>query len=83
MIYRKGLFSLTKLYSRVSKMREQRSGAHVFVKVDEYKEILDVLDMIKDKLKEIRTTLGNINALRNEEDAELAMWNSTTILRRK
>jgi len=58
-------------------MREQRSGAHVFVKVDEYKEILDVLDMIKDKLKEIRTTLGNINALRNEEDAELAMWNST------
>lgn len=58
-------------------MREQRTGAPVFVKVDEYKEILDVLDMIKDKLKEIRDTLGNINALRNEEDAELAMWNTT------
>lgn len=58
-------------------MREQRSGMPVFVKVDEYKEILDVLEMIKSKIKEIRATLGDINALRNEEDAELAMWNNT------
>ena len=58
-------------------MREQRTGAPVFIKVDEYKEILDVLDMIKGKIKEIRDTLGSINALRNEEDAELAMWNNT------
>ncbi|MBI2658089.1 hypothetical protein HYX08_05345 [Candidatus Woesearchaeota archaeon] len=58
-------------------MREQKTGAPVFVKVDEYKEILDVLDMIKDKIKEIRGTLGSINSLRNEEDAELAMWNNT------
>lgn len=58
-------------------MREERTGAPVFVKVDEYKEILDVLDMIKAKVKEIRDTLGGINALRNDEDAELAMWNNT------
>lgn len=58
-------------------MREQKSGAPVFVKVEEYREILDVLDMIKDKINEIRATLGNINSLRNEEDAELAMWNNT------
>ncbi|MBI2649780.1 hypothetical protein HYX04_00535 [Candidatus Woesearchaeota archaeon] len=58
-------------------MREQKSGMPVFVKVDEYKEILDVLEMIKGKIKEIRATLGDINALRNEEDAELAMWNNT------
>lgn len=58
-------------------MKEQRTGAPVFVKVDEYKEILDVLDMIKDKIKEIRDTLGSINSLRNEEDAELVMWNNT------
>lgn len=58
-------------------MKDQRTGAPLFVKVDEYKEILDVLDMIKGKIKEIRETLGSINALRNEEDAELAMWNNT------
>lgn len=49
----------------------------VFVKVDEYKEILDVLDMIKNKVGEIKDTLGSINAMRNEEDAEIAMWNNT------
>lgn len=49
----------------------------VFVKVDEYKEILDVLDMIKSKVGEIKETLGSINAMRNEEDGELAMWNNT------
>jgi len=58
-------------------MREQRSGMPVFVKVDEYKDILDVLDMIKAKIREIRGTLGDINSLRNEEDAEFAAWNST------
>lgn len=58
-------------------MKEQRSGMPVFVKVDEYKEILDVLDMIKGKIREIRGVLGSINTLRNEEDAELSMWNNT------
>ena len=57
-------------------MKEQK-GMPVFVKVDEYKEILDVLEMIKGKVNEIRNTLGSINSLRNEEDAELAMWNNT------
>ena len=58
-------------------MKEQRSGAPIFVKVDEYKEILDVMDMIKSKISEIRHTLASINELRNEEDAELSMWNNT------
>lgn len=57
-------------------MREQRTGAPVFVKVDEYREILDVLDMIKGRVKEIRGTLENIKTLRHEEDAELIMWNN-------
>ena len=57
-------------------MKDQKSGAPVFVKVEEYKEILDVLEMLKSKVREIRDTLGNINTLRNEEDAELAMWNN-------
>ena len=57
-------------------MIEQRTGAPVFVKVDEYKEILDVLDMIKGRVKEIRDILNDIKSLRNQEDAELAMWNN-------
>lgn len=56
---------------------QERAGAPVFVKIDEYKEILDVLEMIKSKVREVRETLGSINSLRNEEDAELSMWNNT------
>ena len=57
-------------------MREQKSGAPVFVKVDEYKEILDVLEMIKTRVDEIKQTLNNLKSLRNEEDAELAVWSN-------
>ena len=56
---------------------KERLGAPVFVKVDEYKEILDVLDMVKGKISEIRDTLAGINELRNEEDSEVSMWSGT------
>ena len=56
---------------------KEKLGAPVFVKVDEYKEILDVLDMVKGKISEIRGTLAGINDLRNEEDSEVSMWNGT------
>ena len=57
-------------------MREQKNGTSIFVKVNEYKEILDVLDMIKGKVNEIKGTLNSINDLRSEEDSEISMWNS-------
>ena len=46
----------------------------VFVNVEEYKEVLDVLDVVKAKLKEARQTLAQINSLKEEEDRELASW---------
>ena len=57
-------------------MKDHRVGAPVFVKVDEYKEILDVVDMIKDKMDEIRKMLQKMSDLRNHEDAEVSMWSS-------
>ena len=58
-------------------MKEQVSGAPIFVKVDAYKEILDVLDLIKGKVEDIRGTLENLNELRKEEDVEVSKWNKT------
>ena len=55
-----------------------RTGeAPVFVKVEDYKDILDVLDLIKDRLAEAKRTLADINELKNDEDAELELWGST------
>ena len=53
-----------------------REGAKIFVKIDEYKEILDVLNMLKSKLSEARDTLNKINELKNDEDAELDTWHT-------
>jgi hypothetical protein len=48
--------------------------APLFVKVEEYKDVLDILDLVKSKLKEAKTTLHEINDLKNQEDSELAIW---------
>ena len=50
------------------------SDMPVFVKIDEYKEVLDVMELIKNKVAQARDILGRINELKNEEDAELEMW---------
>ncbi len=51
--------------------------APVFVKIGDYKDIIDVLDLIKDRLAEAKRTLADVNELKNDEDAELELWGST------
>jgi len=54
-----------------------KEEASVFVKVEDYKDVLDILDLIKDKLGQAKKALGDINELKNEEDSELDLWGST------
>jgi virulence-associated protein VapD len=56
----------------------------VFVKIKDYKEVLDIVDVMKQKLKETTKTLNNIKQLKIEEDRELQEWekNVTEISRR-
>ena len=59
-------------------MRSYKTGeAPVFVKIEDYKDILDVLELIKDRLNEAKRTLADINQMKNDEDEELGMWSST------
>ncbi|MBL7054882.1 hypothetical protein ISS05_03940 [Candidatus Woesearchaeota archaeon] len=51
--------------------------AQVFVKIEDYKDVLDVLDLIKGKVEQAKKTLSNINQIKREEDSELDSWNST------
>lgn len=48
--------------------------APVFVKVDEYKDVLDVLDLVKNKIQQAKATIHEINELKNQEDSEIAIW---------
>ena len=46
----------------------------VFVKVDEYKEILDILEVTHDKVKKARAMLAKIQDLKKQEDLALETW---------
>ncbi len=57
-------------------MVEIEAGMPVFVRIDEYKDVLEIMSQLKDKLEEAKKTLGKINELKNEEDAELELWHT-------
>ena len=52
----------------------ERKEMPVFVKIDDYKDILEIIGLIKNKLRESRETMTKINQLKNKEDAELESW---------
>lgn len=51
-----------------------RKTAPVFVKVNDYKEILDILDVMKQKIKTAQDTVDKIKELKMQEDAEIKEW---------
>jgi hypothetical protein len=46
----------------------------IYVRIEEYRDVLDVINMIKSKIQEAKQTLGEINRIKNEEDSELERW---------
>ena len=46
----------------------------VFIKIEEYKDILAVMDLIKSKLEQSKTTLNKITEIKQQEDAALEHW---------
>lgn len=48
----------------------------VYVRIEEYKDVLDVMNLIKSKIAEAKETLAKLNDIKNEEDAELELWHT-------
>lgn len=46
----------------------------LFIKIDDYKDVIDILRLLKVKVKDGKDLLAEINTLKNEEDVELAQW---------
>lgn len=46
----------------------------VFVKIDDYNSVLDLMRAIQRKMDEAKETLTKINELKNEEDHQIEMW---------
>ena len=49
----------------------------VFIKVEEYNEVLELVNKIQKKLDEAKETLARINDLKNEEDHQLELWQNS------
>lgn len=48
--------------------------APVYVKVDEYKDIADIMSLMREKVSQARELLDKVAELKRQEDAELATW---------
>jgi len=48
--------------------------APVFVKIDEYKDIMDIMSLMREKIRQSKALLDKIAELKSQEDGELATW---------
>lgn len=46
----------------------------IFVKIEDYKDVINVIDLLKNKLSQAKDLLEKINELKEEEDSELDLW---------
>ncbi len=53
--------------------------AQVFVKIDNYKDVLRTVGLIKNKLEEAKNTLEKIKDLKQQEDSELEGWDAKLV----
>jgi len=49
----------------------------MFVRIEQYKEAMTTVDMIKSKIADAESTLKKLQELKNEEEAEMTIWRST------
>ena len=57
-------------------MNSTTSEVPVFVKLEEYDQVLSIVTVIKKKLDETKDTLMQIKQLKIEEEQEIAAWES-------
>ena len=60
-------------YGRAEKQFKEPEKS-IFVKMERYKEVLDMVEKIKERLNEVDGILADLNRIRREEDKELDAW---------
>ena len=57
-------------------MPEQKVSKKVFVKMEHYKEAIDTIEKIREKMKDTERLIGDLQKMKNQEDDYLAKWHS-------
>ena len=58
-------------------MEEALEKAPIFIKIEEYKDFINFVGLIKEKIEEINKALTKIKEIKKKEDEELASWKSS------
>ena len=51
-----------------------KNKAPVFVKIEDYREVLDIIGLIREKLSQAKDTVNKISSLKSEEEREIDSW---------
>jgi hypothetical protein len=51
-----------------------RKNMIVYVKIDEYKDIVDIINLTRSKIKQAKYIISKIAELKRQEDEEIARW---------
>ena len=46
----------------------------VYVRIDDYKDVLDVLSLIKNRISEAKQIINDINEIKEKENREIDQW---------
>lgn len=49
----------------------------LFIKLTEYKDVRDIVQLVRNKVGDIKKTLYEIDSLKRQEEDELAKWHAT------
>lgn len=55
---------------------EGKNGMTVYVRIDEYKDIIDLVNLMRAKIQQARYVLNRIAELKRQEDAEIDSWST-------
>ena len=58
-------------------MQPQTNDNAMFIRLEEYKEVLTILTKMKNKVDDAKDLLNKLNDMKAEEDAELDIWDKT------
>ena len=50
--------------------------APIYIKIEQYKEIIEIMGVIKNKIVEVRGALNRIDKIKREQEIEMSMWSS-------
>ena len=48
--------------------------ASIFIKIEDYKTVLDIVDLVKKRISEAHEILDKVNEIKNKEDLEIDNW---------